>query len=104
MRYDTPIFFQEVLPGAYNATTSNYEKDIVIETKRFASVTDSGAERLKLVYGRIKQGSFVIRLLTPYNANFVSVRIGSKVYNVDFSRKNKVFVVSEVQGNAENQN
>jgi len=97
MRYDTAVYFREVLPGHYNSTTANYEKDTIIETKRFASVTDSGVETLKLIYGGIKQGSKVLRLQTPYNANFASVRIGSKVYKVDFSRKNKVFVVSEEQ-------
>lgn len=97
MRYDTAVYFQEVFPGAYNVKTSNYEEDTIIETKRFASVTDSGVEALKLIYGGIKQGSKVLRLQTPYNADFASVRIDSKVYKVDFSRKNKVFVVSEVQ-------
>lgn len=104
MRYDTAVYFRKIEPGKYNAETANYENDKIVEAKRFARVTDSGAERLKLVYGRIKQGSFVIRLQTPYNANFESIRIGSKVYNVDFSRHKKIFVVSEVQGNAENQN
>lgn len=104
MRYDTPIFFQEVVPGAYNVKTSNYEEDTVYETKRYARVTDSGTETLKLVYGGIKQGSRTIRLQTPYKAKFTHIRIGSTVYKVDFSRKHKIFVVSEVQDNAENQN
>ena len=104
MRYDTPIFFQEVIRGAYNENTSNYDEDTTLETKRFARVTDSGEETLKLIYGKIKQGSKVLRLQTPYKANFERIRIGSKVYKVDFSRYNKIFVVSEVQGYAENQN
>ena len=77
--------------------SGNYDDDFIEETKRFASVTDSGVQALTLIYGGIKQGSKVIRLQTPYNANFASVRIGSKVYKVDFSRNNKIFVVSEVQ-------
>ena len=97
MRYDTPVFFQEVFSGAYDTSTDNYDDNFVEETKRFASVTDSGTDALKLIYGSIKQGSKVLRLQTPYNAKFESIRIGSKVYKVDFSRKNKVFVVSEVQ-------
>jgi hypothetical protein len=104
MRYDTPIFFQSIEPGKYNADTGDYEGDKTVEIKRFASVTDSGVETLKLIYGGIKQGSKVLRLQTPYSAKFESIRIGSKVYNVDFSRNHKIFVVSEVQGNAKNQN
>ena len=97
MRYDTPVYFQEIEPGKYNKDTDNYGEDTVNETKRFASVTDSGVEALKLIYGGIKQGSKVLRLQTPYNAKFACIRIGSKTYRVDFSRKHKVFVVSEVQ-------
>lgn len=97
MRYDTPVFFQKITPGEYDASSGNYSANIIEETKRFASVTDSGTETLKLVYGGIKQGSLIIRLQTPYKADFEHIRIGSKVYNVDFSRKQKVFVVSEVQ-------
>ena len=97
MRYDTPIFFQEIIQGVYIDTTGNYGEETILETKRFASVTDSGINALNLLYGGIKQGSKVLRLQTPYNANFERIRIGSKVYKADFSRNHKVFVVSEVQ-------
>lgn len=97
MRYDTPIFFQKVTPGAFDVRTDNYEEDFVEETKRFASVTDSGLNALNLLYGEIKQGSKVLRLQTPYKAEFDRIRIDSKVYKADFSRNDKIFVVSEVQ-------
>lgn len=98
MRYDTPIFFQHIVPGEYNAKTGNYGEDKTNEVKRCASVTDTGAGTLTLVYGTMKQGSFTIRLQRPYKEPFNNIRIGEKVYRVDLSRKAKSFVVSEVQG------
>ena len=46
MRYETPIFFRCVKPGEYNANTGNYGDDIITEEKRYASVTDTGAQTL----------------------------------------------------------
>lgn len=97
MRYDKPIFFQHTEPGEYNPLTGDYADDTISEVKRYASVTDTGTEMLKLVYGAVKQGSFTIRLQQPYLKPFDSIRIGEKRYNVNFARKAKCFVVSEVQ-------
>ena len=102
MRYDEPIFFQEVQRGQYNAATGDYEDGAILETMRRASVTDSGAETMNLIYGTIKQGSKTIRLQRPYREIFDRIRIGSKIYRVDFARQlesKHVFVVSEVQTN-----
>lgn len=97
MRYDIPIFFQRIQPGAYNATTHNYSEDTITEEKQYASVTDTGEETLKLVYNTVKQGSLTIRLQRAYTKPFDKIRIDGKVYRVDLSRKKKTFVVSEVQ-------
>lgn len=100
MRYDKPIYFQSVTPGEYDASTGDYGEDTVAEVKRYASVTDSGIETLKLVYGELRQGSLTIRLQNHYTEKFDRIRVGSKVYRVDFSRKLRRghnFVVSEVQ-------
>ena len=66
MRYDTPVFFQSVQPGKLDTATHNYGEDTIIEEKRYASVTETGVQRLQLVYGTIKQGSLTIRLQQPY--------------------------------------
>ena len=100
MRTDTPIFFQTITPGAYDANTGNHGEPTVEEVKKFASVTDSGIDTLNLVYGEIRQGSKVVRLNGLYKGAFDRIRIGDKVYRVDKARplRNKhVFVVSEVQ-------
>lgn len=97
MRYNIPIFFQRKEPGAFDEATHNYNADTVTEEKRYASVTITGTDTLQLVYGNIKQQSLTIRLLRPYKKPFNNIRIGSKIYAVDFSRGNKAFVISEVQ-------
>lgn len=100
MRYDKPIYFQRVTPGEYNESTGNYGDDTVEEVKRYADVTDAGAETLNLIYGEIRQGIYTIRLQAHYNEPFDNIRIGQKTYRSDFERKLRrghVFVVSEVQ-------
>jgi hypothetical protein len=100
MRLDTPVYFQTVTAGAYDAESGNYGEPTVEEAKKFASVTDSGVDTLNLVYGEIRQGSKVVRINGNYDRPFSRIRIGRRVYRVDMARplRNKhVFVVSEVQ-------
>lgn len=100
MRYDTPVYFQKIVSGKYDAATGDYGEDAVTEEKKYADVTDAGTDTLNLVYGEIKQGVRVIRLQRQYPGVFDRIRIGRKVYRVDFSRNfrvKQVFVVSEVQ-------
>lgn len=100
MRFDVPIYFQKATPGEYDRGTGDYGPDTIKETERYANVTDSGTEMMNLLYGKIRQGSRVVRLQTHYADVFDRIRIGQKVYQVDLSRtlRNKqVFVVSEVQ-------
>ena len=98
MRYDKPIYFQTDAPGEYDAATGNYGADTITEVQKRASVTDTGTEVLQLIYGELKQGSLIVRLQQPYTAAFDRIRIGEKLYKVDYAKLHKkVFVVSEVQ-------
>lgn len=100
MRYDTPVYFQKITSGKYDPKTGNYADDIIAEAMRYASVMNTGEERLKLVYDGPKQGSLTIQIQTHYTEAFDRIRVGKKIYRVDYSRKLRtkhVFVVSEVQ-------
>ncbi len=100
VRYDTPVYFQKITSGEYDLKTGNYADDTVAETMRYASVMNTGEEKLKLVYDGPKQGSLTIQLQTHYTEPFDRIRVGEKLYCVDFSRKLRTkhtFVVSEVQ-------
>ena len=100
MRYDKQVYFQRITPGEYDPDTGNYANDIVEETLRYASVMNTGEDTLRLVYDGPKQGSLTIQLQNHYTEPFDRIRVGNKLYAVDFSRKLRmkhVFVVSEVQ-------
>lgn len=100
MRYDTPVYFQKITPGEYDPNTGNYGNDTVKETLRYASVMNTGEEKLKLVYDGPKQGSLTIQIQNHYTEPFDRIRVVEKIYRVDFSRKLRTkhtFVVSEVQ-------
>lgn len=100
MRFDIPIFFQQVTRGDYDSTTGNYGEDTIDETKKYARVTNASVETLNLIYGELKQDSYVVRLQNHYDEPFSYIRIGRRRYRVDYSRKQKVkhiFVISEVQ-------
>ena len=100
MRYDTPVYFQQVTTGEYDPKTGNYGDDIIKETLRYASVMNTGEEKLKLVYDGPKQGSLTIQIQNHYTEPFDRIRVGEKIYRVDDSRKLRTkhtFVVSEVQ-------
>lgn len=101
MRYDTPIYFQRVTPGAYDSAIGNYADDSVSETKVYAAVMDTKAETMRLIYGEIRQSSLAVQLQNHYDEPFDFIRIGeTKRYTVDFRRRLRVkdvFFVSEVQ-------
>ena len=106
MRFDTPVYFERI-KSEYITDTGNYGVSLLESDMRRASVTDSGAQTMMLVYGALKQGSLTIRLQRPYYKPFDRIRIGEKFYHVDMKRNlrmKQTFVVSEVQGNGTNQN
>ena len=100
MRFDTPIYFQLRGAETYDANTGDYIVTTPDEVLRYADVTDSRTDTLKLVYGELKQGSKTIRIQDAYTKPFDHIRIGEQVYKVDFMRKlrnKQTFIVSEVQ-------
>lgn len=97
MRYDTPIYFQKITQ-TYNASTGDYDEDVT-EVKRFANMTDAGASTASINFGKLKQGSKVIRLQTPYEDGFDGIRIGTKTYRLNTSTSlgtKSTLVVNEV--------
>lgn len=99
MRYDTPIYFQRILQGVYNPETGDYAPETVQETVRYASVMDTRTETMQLVYGEIREGSLTVHLPQPYRAPFDRIRVGDRVFHVDYRRDLRVkqsFLLSEV--------
>lgn len=100
MRFDTPVYFQRIKPGEYDASTGDYGEDTVTEEMRYASVTNTGDDAVNLIYGDLKQDSVTVRLQCHYDRPFDRVRIGTKYYRVDKARELRTkhtFIMSEVQ-------
>lgn len=100
MRYDTPIYFRQITSSDYDPATGNYGDDTVTEVARYASVMDTSRETMRLIYGEIRQGSLTIHLQNHYDDPFDRIRVGNRLYTVDYTRRlrvKQVFVVSEVQ-------
>lgn len=100
MRYDTPIFFQRVDQGGYDAATGNYGPQTTLETQRMASVYDTSATMMQLIYGRVREGSVTAHIQNHYDQAFDRIRIGEKIYKVEKVRRlrnKQTFVLTEVQ-------
>ena len=100
MRYDRPIYLQKFVQGAYNENTGNYEDDSIVEEMVMASVMDTKTQTMMQVYGQIKQGSLTCHIQNTYDKPFDYIRIGTKKYKVDYSRRLRTkesFILSEVQ-------
>lgn len=99
MRYDKPIYFQRFVQGPYKENTGNYEDDSLVEEMVMASVMDTRTETMMQVYGQIRQGSLTCHIQNIYRKPFDHIRIGTKKYKVDYSRRLRTkesFVLSEV--------
>lgn len=100
MRYDTPIYFQHIVRGDYNPDTGDYDNDALTEDEVYASVMDTQAKTMMLVYGQLKQGSLTVHIQNHYDFAYDYIRIGNKRYRADLDRKLKTketFILSEVQ-------
>ena len=100
MRYDTPVYFQKDGTSTYNTATGDWVSPVPTETEVYASVLPTKVETLKLVYGKIVQGSLTISIQNYYTEPFDRIRIGNKLYDVDYSRNlwvKQSFVVHEVK-------
>ena len=99
MRYDTPIYFQQLIPGDYDPKTGNYGEDQVRETQRLAAVMETNTETMRILYGTIRQGSVTVHLQNRYEQTYDRIRIGDRVYQVDRRKKLRVkkdLVLTEV--------
>ena len=85
MRYDKKIYF--VTEGEeYNYDTGDYESVELVKDEAWANVSDTGTERMQLIYGALKQGAITARIVGKYDKEFDYIQVGDKKYNVDAFR------------------
>ena len=99
MRYDKEVFFRKSGEGEYDRTTGNYREGTETLTRRLASVMDTRAETVRMVYGRLEKRSLTVGLPQRYDTEFDDILIDGTAYRVDARRKLRqkdVLIVSEV--------
>lgn len=98
MRYDTKVELIYLTPGAYDAKSGNYEEDVERVVPVYASVYDTGIERMQLLYGELRQGSKTFSLQNRIDKIPDKVRIDGKPYKIDHiqtERVKQIFICSE---------
>lgn len=98
MRATDTVYFVIKGEEVYDDDTGCYESTEPVKTAVSALVTDTGTERMNLLYGGIKQKAKTIRLNTRYEQAFDHIEIDGKEYQVDMVRKYRHKMTIEVSG------
>ena len=83
MGYSTPIYFVKEGEDEYDYDTGDYITTDPIKHEVWANVSDTGTERMRLIYGALKQGAITVRIVGKYDKEFDYIQVGDKKYNVD---------------------
>lgn len=99
MKYNEPVIFIKETGSKYNPDTGVYDEPIKHKNKKRANVTDLGTDRSVKLFGDIKEGAKVVRLLRPYNKAWDYLIIGGLTYEITRHhdlRLRSGFIVQEV--------
>ncbi len=98
MRATDTVYFVVKGEEVYDDDTGNYTSTEPVKTAVSALVTDTGTERMNLLYGGVKQKAKTIRLNTHYKEKFDYIEIDDGKYQVDMARKYRHKMTIEVSG------
>ena len=98
MRTADTVYFVVKGEETYNDDTGCYEGEAAVKTAATALVTDTGMERMNLLYGGIKQKAKTIRLNSQYAEKFDYIEIDGQEYQVDMVRRYRHKMTIEVSG------
>lgn len=99
MRFDKLVFFQRV-NAVYDKSTGDYVETVENVKARRASVTQTGADMLAVVYGQTPQESLTIRVQNPVGVAFDYIQYAGRRYKVDKRvtlRMKEAYIVTEVK-------
>lgn len=97
MRYDTKVIFQ-LVEDTYLAN-GDYSETVLEQHTEYASIQNTDAQTMHLVYGEIRQGSITLSLQNYVGYPFNRVLVNGKPYTVDQSinlRVKKAYILSEI--------
>src|SRR5699024_10484074 len=86
MRYATPVYFVKETEPVYDYETGDYINGEPIKHEAWTNVSDTGTERIQLIYGALKQGAITVRIVGKYDKEFDYIEVEGKKYNVDAFR------------------
>lgn len=86
MRYDQKIYFVKEGEDEYDYDTGDYITTEPVKDEVWANVSDTGTERMQLVYGALKQGAITVRIIGKYDKEFDYIEVEGKKYNADAFR------------------
>ena len=86
MRYDQRIYFVKEGEDEYDYATGDYVTGEPLKDEVWANISDTGTERMRLIYGALKQGAITVRIQGKYDETFDYVEVDDKKYNVDAFR------------------
>ena len=100
MRYDKLVEFVTTGQKIYNEDTGDYEMKGEQVVKRMASISNTGEEKLNLLFGKIDQDMLTIRIKTPIIGHFSFVKYKGVDYVVKYAknlRQEQVFYLAVKQ-------
>ena len=86
MRSDKRIYFVKEGEEVYHYDTGDYITTEPIKHEAWANVSDTGTERMQLIYGALKQGAITVRIRGKYEKEFDYILVDDKKYKVDAFR------------------
>lgn len=98
MRADTLVTFVQEGADQFDPNTGNYISEPSVETEIYCLVTDTGDERMNLLYGGIKQRAKTVRLNAQYNEPVDYLIIDGESYQIDRKRAYRHKMTFEVSG------
>jgi hypothetical protein len=98
MRADTLVTFVKEGKDQFDPTTGNYISEPSVSTEIYCLVTDTGDERMNLLYGGIKQRAKTVRLNAQYNELVDYLIIDGESYQIDRKRAYRHKMTYEVSG------
>ena len=82
MRYDQEVKFVHETDGYYDFDLGEHVSGELVKTSLLANITDLGTDLSVKVFGSIKEGALVVRLLRHYTQPFDYLVIGGKNYQL----------------------
>jgi hypothetical protein len=102
MRYDRKVWFVNESESVYDEATGDYTDPVVERIFRLANITTTGEQSMVMLYGKIRQGAYTVRVQNGLEAPYQHIEVDSigNKYLVDSKkqlRNDLVLKVSESQ-------